>query len=86
MGAVPTKYERLLEMLIESNMFYMACGELISADTNIDKESIEKHLTMAKGLLREAPNVEGVTEEMKNFLKESIALLTKELEPLSSEE
>ena len=80
MGAVPNKYKRLLEMLVESNMFYMACGELISADTNIDKESIEKHLTMAKGLLKEAPNVEGVTEEMTNYLKEAVALLTKELE------
>ena len=35
---------------------------------------------MAKGLLKEAPNVEGVTEEMTNYLKEAVALLTKELE------
>lgn len=85
MSAVPSKYKRLLEMFVESNMFYLACGELISADTNIDKESIEKHLTTTKGLLREAPNVEGVTEEMTNYLSDAVAVLTKELESFQDE-
>lgn len=78
-------YRKILDALVESNMFYLACAELISADTNIDKKSIEEHMETARGLLSVANDTDGVTEEMTNYLKEAVALLTKELESFSDE-
>lgn len=69
----------LLRSLIEKDMFYFVVGALVSADNNIDAESIEKNLNIAKGLLKEA-ETESITTEQLTYLKETAEILEKDFE------
>jgi len=69
----------LLRPLIEKDMFYFVVGALVSADNNMDAESIEKNQNTAKALLKEA-ETETITTEQLTYLKETVDILEKDLE------